>query len=142
VKIRITQMTKDCRALGAYLVGSIRDGQGEILIDFEGVESETGLTEEEKKAVLASAITHEIHHAMSEFFGLEMEDPDGMCGGTEVQEMVVVPLEEHERIVKPYKELAEYLVKHTTDTINDGVIFVNTWPEKIRNMAIQVLKEK
>lgn len=100
MKIKIEQMNKNFKALGAYGIGSIKDGEGHIMIDFEGVESETSLTDIQKKEVLVDAIVHELHHAISDFFGLELKDPDGMCGGTENQVMVIVPLEEHEQIVK------------------------------------------
>jgi hypothetical protein len=99
MKIKIYQMNNDCKALGAYAVDSIKSGIGEIMIDFDGIESEQSLSDIQKKTIITDAIKHEIHHALSDFFGLPLEDPDGMCGGTESQEMVIVPLYEHEKIV-------------------------------------------
>lgn len=108
MKIKIYQMDKEFKAMGAYAIGSIKDGVGEIMVDFEGVECADCLPDDAKKHVLKETIMHELDHAVSDYFGLPMEDPDGLCGGTERQEMVVVPLEEHENVVKQKdKEIRE-----------------------------------
>ena len=100
MKIRITQRTPEFEALGAYLVGSVKDGIGEIMIDIEGIESSPDMTIEDKKGVIVNVLKHELHHALSDFFGIPLEDPDGLCGGDEGnQVMYIVPLDEHEAIV-------------------------------------------
>jgi hypothetical protein len=103
LKVRITQTPPSVTAPGAYWAGSLTAGVGDIVIDFLGIESEPDLTEEEKKRILKGYIEHEIGHALQEFFGLPLIDPleDGICGGYDPKKsvMVIVPLDEHEKIV-------------------------------------------
>jgi hypothetical protein len=125
MKISITQMTDDCKALGAYLQGSIYQGVGEIMIDIQGIEYQPDLSDSDKKEIIANVIKHEIHHALSDFFNIELTNPDGTCGGEANQEMVVVPLDEHDKLVQAKNNeidrLKDGIESAIDETYDDGV---------------------
>jgi hypothetical protein len=106
-KITISQMDSNCKALGAYALESLASGVGIVQIDFNGISAEKDASDVDKNEIIFGTILHELHHALRDFLGLELTNPDGMCGGEEQQEMVVVPLDEHEKIVADLKTKCE-----------------------------------
>ncbi len=57
---------------------------------------------------------------------------------------LMISNDEHERVLaelKTFQDFARYVIEHTTDTCNNGVVLVNATPAMIREKAEEVLKE-
>jgi len=86
--IEIRQADTSENAAGYYVLDSVKNGPAMVFIDASTIRNDN--PDDEQSDIIRSIIMHEIHHAVSNWLELPLDDPDGCCGGENNESMVAI----------------------------------------------------